>query len=235
MKHKILTIFFIFLSLLTLAQDRVNRQKLKFIDSSFQLTSSIGWSYNHTIGEWIDYKNVICEDKKWKETWSNLQGSYMMSKNNEQNFISIQTKVLIYKDIRYYVILVEKWNGNYEYKEIMYNWREFKTMYGYIFEETEYNKLKNIKTNLDLKTQLTVELGSYYEEYEETLFLDLIQNELNYPKYVHNTTYIFPIRKMENEDVRFYVPYEKNEYSNKYFEDEYFETSFSNFSKFIIN
>ena len=220
------------MTMVSFGQDRVNREKLSFLDKSNQLTTAVGWSYNTTLGEWIDYNNVITDNKSYKEKYKSSQGSYMMS-HRTQNFISIQTKTLVYKDIKYYVLLVEKWNGDYKYPNIREDWRIYKTMYGYIFTETEYNKLNNIDGVMNLKTQYMVSMGSYYEEYDEIVFLDMIQTNLSpeKSKYIskYSDTYYFPIKKTETGDIRFHVP---GIYS--LLEREYFETTFDNFSKFII-
>lgn len=222
------------MTMVSFGQDRVNREKLSFLDKSNQLTTAVGWSYNTTLGEWIDYNNVIEDDKSYKEKYKSLQGSYMMS-HSTQNFISIQTKTLVYKDIKYYVLLVEKWDGHYKYPNIKEDWRIYKTMYGYIFTEIEYNKLNNINGVMNLETQYMVFMGPYYEKYDEIVFLDKIQTNLSSEKSKYIFTYTFPIKKTETGDIRFYVPncssYDKVKAD---FEKEYFETTFDNFSKFII-
>lgn len=58
-------------------QARVNRQKISFINQSEKITKATGWVYNATLGEWIDYENVICQDKDYKTKYKSLR-SYMM-------------------------------------------------------------------------------------------------------------------------------------------------------------
>ncbi len=232
-----MTLMMCSITMVSFGQDRVNREKLSFIDKSDELTTAVGWSYNSTLGEWIDYNNVIDSDKSFKDKFKSLQGSYMMSYKT-QNFISIQTKTVVYKGIKYYVLCVEKWNGDYKYPNIKEDWRVFKTMFGYIFTEKEYNKLNKIDGIVDLKTQYMVSMGSYYENYDESVFLDRIQTNLSSEKSTYQPIYTFPIKKNENGDIRFYVPnsFSTSKYSfNKVdFSKEYFETSFDNFSKLII-
>jgi hypothetical protein len=237
MKNKLMiTLIMCSITIVSFGQDRINREKLSFIDKSEQLTSAVGWSYNKTLGEWIDYMNVISNDKSYKDKFKSLQGSYMMSRL-KQNFISIQTKTVVYKDVKYYVLCVEKWNGDYKYPNIKEDWRIYKTMFGYVFTEQEYTKLKNIKDNVNLETKYMVSMGSHYEKYDETIFLDKIQTELSSEKLNrYDPIYTFPIKKTENDNVRFYML----DYFSKYslnqvdFDKEYFETSLDNFSKFII-
>lgn len=232
LKVMMMTLIMCLMTMVSFGQDRVNREKLSFLNESDKLTSAVGWSYNTTLGEWVDYNNVIEHNKSY------TQGSYMMS-HRTQNFISIQTKTLVFKDIKYYVILVEKWNGSYKYPNIREDWRKYKTMYGYIFTETEYNKLNNIEGGINLETQYMVSMGSYYEKYDEIVFLDKIQTNLSSEKSKYSRTYTFPIKKTETGDIRFYVPnyFSTSSYASYDkvdFEKKYFETTFDNFSKFII-
>lgn len=212
------------------AQDRVNRQKLSFLDKSGQLTTAVGWSYNETLGEWVDYNNVIESDKLYKDKYKTLQGSYMMSRT-EQNFISISTKTIIYKDIKYYILLVEKWAGYYKYPNIMEDWKIIKTKRGYIFSESEYNKLNNISGVVNMETQhIVVSTG----EYDEIVFLDKIQTELSSEKSKYTPKYTFPFMKTENGNIRFYIP-DFSRLIKVDFEKKYFETTLDDFNKIIIN
>jgi hypothetical protein len=230
-----MTLMMCSMTMVCFGQDRVNREKLSFLEKSSQLTTSVGWSYNQTLGEWIDYANVIDSDKSYQDKYKTLQGSYHMSRK-DQNFISIETKTVLFKDVKYYVLLVEKWNGDFKYPTLREDWRIFKTMYGYIFTETEYNKLNNMSDSVNLETQYTVSMGSFYEKYDEVVFLDKLQNVFSseIPKY--SSTFIFPIRKTENGNIRFHLPRLKtnSRYDKIDFNVEYFETPFDNFIKFII-
>jgi len=96
------------------AQDRVNRAKITFEQSSEVLTNSIGWRYNEILGEWVDYNNVIDKDKEYKEKYKSLQGAYQMS-NSSYKFNSIQIKTVKYNGAYYYILLHNKWTGRYKY------------------------------------------------------------------------------------------------------------------------
>jgi hypothetical protein len=233
LKVMMMTLMMCLMVMVSFGQDRVNREKLSFLDESNKMTTAVGWSYNTTLGEWVDYSNVIENDKTYKDKYKSLQGSYMMS-HRSQNFISIQTKTLVYKDNKYFVLLVEKWNGYYEYPSIFEDWTEYKAMYGYIFSETEYNKLLNINGVLNLETQYMVSMGSSYEKYDEVVLLDKIQTNLSSEKSKYSSTETFPIIKTESGDIRFYVPSYFTSYSKFDFDKEYFETTFDNFNRFII-
>lgn len=213
-------------------QERVNREKLNFGEKSEILTKATGWSYNSTLGEWIDYNNVISKDKDYKDKYKSLQGRWMMSRIS-QNFISIQTKAIDYKGETYYALVIEKWDGRYEYPTIKKDWYTFQETVGYIFSSDEYKKLLNIEGLIELKTQYDVSLGSKYQEYENVKFLDLIQTELSRDKSKDPRYYTFPIMKSNEGAIRFYLP-SASLYSKYDFEKEYFETDPDNFAKIIL-
>jgi hypothetical protein len=233
---KVLVFIFCFIPFLTFSQARVNREKISFISKSEILIDATGWSYNSQLGEWIDYKNVISKDKDYKERFKALQGSYLMS-HCDQNFISLQTATITVDSILYYVLIVWKWYGRYEYPAIMEDWEKYKKVEGYVFSEDEYQNLYNIANNdsiVQLITKKQVEISLSYDTYNETKFLDLLQTEIKNKSLYGD--YVFKVMKSEEGMIRFYIPIhsiysEKDKYN---FKDEYFETSNQKFSKIII-
>lgn len=234
---KIILLFIIFLPLISFSQERVNRPKLSFESVSYTLTNATGWAYNSELGEWIDYENVICASKDYKDKYKTLLGKYMMSKY-QQNFITIQTKTFSFKDEKYYTLIVDKWAGSYEYPAIQKGWEEYTVKIGYIFTEDEYNKLKNLENDIiELKTSYSTRFSLRFDKYNEIKFLDLMQAELTREKSKYDSEYILPIMKSKEGNVRFYIPdnfNQRNEYNRYNFEEKYFETDIENFSKIII-
>ena len=214
-------------------QDRINREKLNFDKISETLEKSTGWEYNSTLGEWIDFDNVISQEKDYNDKYKSLQGRYMMSKTS-QNFLKIQTKSVVYKGTEYFMLIIDKWSGRYEYPAIQRDWYEFQLTVGYIFSKEEYQKLQNIENLIELKTQYIVTLGSKYEKYDEVKFLDLIQTALQTEKSKYSSEYTFPILKSTEGVILFYLPEIFSSYSKYNFDKKYFETSFENFSKIIL-
>lgn len=214
-------------------QERTNREKLNFDTTSAILSKATGWAYNSTVGEWIDYENVISENKEYKENYQSLSGEFMMS-SKSQSFLNIQTKSVIYKGLTYYVLIIEKWSGEYEYPAIKQDWYTFKKTIGYIFTKQDYQKLQNIETLIELKTQYIVSIGSKYEIYDDSKFLDLIQTELAKEKSEYSIHYTFPIMKSKEGAIRFYLPDYFSSYSKYNFEKKYFETDIDSFNKIII-
>jgi len=214
-------------------QERTNREKLNFYTTSGTLLKATGWAYNSTLGEWIDYENVISDDKDYKVKYKSLQGAYMMS-HTSQNFQKVQTRTVTYKGTTYYVLIVDKWIGRYEYPSIREDWYKFEETIGYIYTKDEYQKLLNIETLVELKTRYMISIGSKYEKYDETKFLDLIQTEMSQEKSKYSTEYTFPIMKSKEGNIRFYLPERFSTYSKYDFEKEYFETDFESFTKIIL-
>ena len=154
-----------------------------------------------------------------------------MMSHTSQNFQKVQTKTVNYKGITYYVLFVDKWSGRYEYPSIKEDWYEFNETIGYIYTKKEYLKLLNIESLVELKTLYKVSMGSKYEKYDETKFLDLIQTELSTEKSEYSTDYTFPAMKSKEGAIRFYLPDYFSSYSKYDFEKEYFETDIESMKK----
>jgi len=220
-------------TLISFGQDRVNRQKISFDTTSQLLTKATGWNYNSIIGEWVDYKNVICGDKDYKGKYASLQGGpYMMS--NFDSFNSIQFKTITFNNKKYYVLVINMWSGAYEYPSLRMDWYEFKETIGYIFNEEEYQKLLKIDSLVVLNTKISVHIGSKYQKYDDIEFLDLIQTALlSDNKY--SDSLVWPILKTKEGYIRFQLPKRVPYYGEPYnFKDSYFETDYNNFKRILL-
>lgn len=235
MKKSIFTLLIVLISINLAAQTRQNREKIKFEKESDLIKSATGWSYNSTIGEWVDYENVISNDKKYKTEFKSLQGEYMKS-HTKQNFISIQTKKTFLDSIPYYVIIIEKYGGGYEYPKIKRDWKTWKEIVGYIYTQDEYNKIISFDETVELKTKNIVSLG-INKPYDEQLILDKVQTELKKEISKYSPEYIFPLKLTKSDDqkvLRFYLPTYFSRYNKYDFEKEYFEIKPELIKKIII-
>jgi hypothetical protein len=215
------------------AQERVNRENLSFDKESGILLSATGWAYNSTLGEWIDYTNVISSNKDYKENIFMPKGKDMMSRNS-RNFINIQFKSLVFKGERYFVLIIQKWEGYYKYEAIKEDWIRYKKTYGYIYNKNEYSKIHTIKDSIGLTTKYIVSMGFFLSRYKEKEFLDLIQSELCEKKTEYHTEYVFPVIKSKEGMIRFHLPRVNSSYSSIDFSTSYFEVSPEEFSVLII-
>lgn len=230
----ILFVLFGCLVFTSFSQSRVNRQSLSFSNSSEKLTSSKGWSYNKTLGEWVGYDNVIENNNDYNTKYISLRGEYMKSRRS-QNFIEMKTKSLTINGEEYFVLMIEKYNGRYQYPSIQEDWYSWKETQGYIFNKIEYDKILDFEGEISLKTKYMISHGSKYDDFNEKTFLDLIQTEMGKEKSKYSPDYTFPILRTTSEGIeviRFYVPdYFFLDYD---FNKEYFETTPSEFDKIII-
>jgi len=212
-------------------EERVNRTKLNFETSSAVLTKAMGWMYNSELGEWIGYSNTISDDKSFKEKYSSLLGSDYMMSHASENFRKIQSKSVIFKSKRYYVLIVTKWSGFYEYPSIDEGWTTYTNTSGYIFPESDYKKLLTIKGRLSIKTQLNVSIS--VDKFNKGKFLALIQNKLAEKIDEYDLTYTFSIMKTKKGSIRFILP--TLGLVDEGLEKAYFETSQDNFFKILSN
>jgi hypothetical protein len=221
-KNLILSILISFVFSNIFSQDRVDSVALVFNKQSEQLKNAIGWKYNSESGKWIDNENVISKDKI-KGISKLLKMSYLGG-----NFISIETKSLTYNDDIFYVLIIKKVAGEYEYPHIKEGWIYFEKVNGYIFNSVEYSKLTSADSLITLVTKNNISMGSKNEKYDENVFLNLIRKKLA-EKQNYNE-YFFPIIKTKDGLIRFQLPS-----SIRFdFKNEYFETDLENFNKIIL-
>ena len=241
MKKILMVAIALIVSINSFSQDRVNRQKLSFSDKSQYLTSSQGWKYNETLGEWVDYVNVICSDKSYKEKYISLQGGPYMKSNSEFTFDSIQIKTVNFQEKKYIMMIISKYAGRYKYPSIREDWKSYKVKMIYFLEENEYQKMKNFNT-VKISSVLLYDLE--FDTYDETKMLDLIQTELTRKKSEYEikypTTLAMYITKTKDNKVRFLTPIaltslEGNKYTKPFDVSKcYFETDFDNFQKILM-
>lgn len=186
---------FVLTSTFSFSQERVNRDKLEYINESDIIDNVIGWKYDKDVGEWVSHRNGIL---------------YSKGESIDREFTSIQVKTIKYKNDIYYVFI---FNTDDVWEDYNY----------YIFSEYEYAKIRNIEEGetVELKTkyklnQLVFDDKSKYELES----LDIIQTGLESDTY---SEYVFPIMKF-NDKILFDLPvsYYKT-FKNYNFKEEYFE------------
>lgn len=213
-------------------QDRVNRPKLSFDGGSEILSTSVGWMYNETLGEWVDYQNVISKEKRYKEQYKILQGPYLMS-TSKFTFNTLQIKTLTFNGSKYYVLIMDRWRGRYRYPSIQEDWIQFRSIDCYIFSESEYLKLKNYE-KVSFITEIKFDLE--FQAYDEVKLLDIIQTSLsNETNRSTSSTmnYSMFIAQTDKGQIRFLTPNLYFSFDKIDFEKTYFETSKINFDKLI--
>lgn len=228
MKKLFLTIGLAAISAIGFGQARENRAELEFDKSSQILLESTGWYFNNSTGEWVENQNFI-NDKHYDQQGSLL--SYM-----NQNFLTLETKVVNHNGKNIYILILQKWSGSYKYPRIREDWQSYKTYNLFFFEETEWAQLSSIEGNILLKCSYQTSFRTDREGSIEDTVQYILQN--SYAKYPCD--YVFSILKSEEGQIRYYLPYRDSKYSTEYpvnygdkfdFEKSYFETTPENFSK----
>jgi len=231
MKKLRLIIVILFLTINLFGQDRVNREVINFDKTSKIINSATGWSYNTIIGEWVENKNVISNDKKFKR--------YQISQF-QQNFESIQIKTINIEQDTFFVILVDKYYGYYLYPNLREDWVSRKKIEAFIFDKNEFKKLINLTTEktfgntkykiipnvVNIKTKYKVECQTDpFVKYSEIELLQKIQTEIKTKKNDYSPEYEMFAKIIKTEDnliARFRIP----NYTGKgieNFEENYFE------------
>jgi hypothetical protein len=220
-KFLIFTICVLNISIL-LSQSRENRKKFTFTGRSQKISNSTGWSYNKEIGEWVDYKNVILNNKEYKD----MDKSIFIPRvgKTEQNFKSIDFRTISFRGVKYYILMIQKSGGWYIYPNIRKDWISRDLYLGHIFSENEFKKLLSLENEVELITTGPIRLGRIYD-YEETKFLDLIQTRLTTDEsefYMgENWERKFPVKKTKSdgsEVIRLLLPSLSCDFENNYFE-----------------
>jgi len=218
MKTKLL----LFISILCLsipkliAQDRVNKQALEFLKSSDSLTNVTGWAYNEQKGKWVEHKNFILDSD---DPFPSL---------GLQNFTNITAKTFNINNKNYVALIIKYWEGYFQYPALKKGYVSSMTEKAVIFDEKEYDKIKNLKTETVLKV---LKVADRSAGDNDEAFMGSINRSFDRP---NKSSHTFPIRKAENGNIRFFLPGYHSKYSNLQFDKNYFETDPINFSKLII-
>jgi len=214
------------------SQERVNRENLEFHSKIGQLDKAIGWSFNKSTGDWVDFQNLISDKESYKDNGSIIASKTLMS-HNENNFLNLEFRDLIYKDKTYYILMVTKWNGRYEYPSIYRGWIIFKQLKAFIYTPEEFEKLKNLKEGEKVVLKTGLEISTHIDsKYSEEDPLDRIQYVLD-----NNSSYFeyeFPVIISNEGKVRFFLPDHYSSYEDPYdLNKEYFEIDKEAFGNFF--
>ena len=170
---KLIIILLYIISLSIFSQERINKKSLEFIKQSEKLDSVDGWYYNEYEGNWSKNLNE-CNPNKNSCSWERVDLSEwdsikLMYKNEKyawkynpskfckisgiynQNFKTLQFNLLIQNNIKYYILVIHKFDYGFEYPEIMEGGHTYNIEESYIFSEKEYIKLINIPKNIYIK------------------------------------------------------------------------------------
>lgn len=215
------------------AQKRVNEQKLVFEAHSKEMTKATGWAYNEEIGEWIENENFISSQPKYLLK-GKKNAKFRMS-HTHQNFLSIQTKALTYRDTPCYALIIERYDGEYDGIQREEYWIRWKQTYAYLFTKEEYTKLGQIRDSVKLWTNRMVTMDGR-EKQDEQVFLNKIRSSLS-SKVVTTlrNNYLFNVMRTKEGAIRFLLPETEIYTRFRPFKNRYFEAPVKEFYKIILS
>lgn len=211
------------------AQERINKTNLKFDKTIGVLNTAKGWSFNSGTGDWVDYTNLIHNDPSYKQ-FKGETFDYFKA-HHEQNFINLEFKTLKFLDSTYYVFLITKMDGYYEYPAIREDWKPYKKIQAFILNSKEFDQLVNLEDELTLLIKREVSERMDYDYKEENL-LDRVQYNLESEK-LYSPEQTFPVKVSDEGMVRFYLPERFSIYKKYYFDKAYFEISMEDYMKLL--
>lgn len=209
----------------------------KYDKRSSNLKSAIGWAYNDSTEQWVDYKNVILDDISYKKTSKIYQLDKRKSQTS-QNFSEMQAKSFTLDGKEYVVLIVEKLIGGLQ-SATKEDWEMYKVRGAYIFDKKDYDRLLDIKDSVRIETvdniYLDVPVHTTKRRVELTE-LNAFEYSLKGGNIRKPYKHLFRVRKSDKGDIHFLVPYEipvgKRKDIN--FDKNYFSVSPKEFSKILI-
>lgn len=237
MKMKVL-LYLIMCSLLN-AGSREDGISLEFQKCSKELTSATGWKKNSTTSKWIENQNAISDSKITNTDYSK---SHLY-----QNFDYLKMCTINYNSNIYYVLLYKKNSGFYEYPAIREGWINYKETRFIIFDNNQFNQLKesinNYKDNknLILESHLYGEMSNAFSKlggqyaYNNEILMAKITNVLKGLVQNYGLKELFEVKSLIDDGkivVRFHIPGSLGLAGGINW--DYFETPKSSFDKLLI-
>lgn len=172
MKKMIFALVALMVALPMVAQERVNREKARWVDEGEKVTTITGWSYDDIAGEWVECANLI-EPKASNRKYAN-SSSWMAHSYN--NIISLQFRRLEYEGDTIPVLVRERWEGEFKYPHIMKDWSYWKATDFLVLTRTELEQLTNLSSTPIHINLVTANQGKYEED---ELDVDLIRKQID--------------------------------------------------------
>ena len=171
MKKMIFALIALVVALPMVAQERVNREKARWVDEGEKVTTITGWAYDDVAGKWVECANLIepkASNKKYANSPSWMAHSY-------NNIISLQFRRLEYEGDTIPVIVRERWEGEFKYPHIMKDWSHWKVTDFLVLTRTELEQLGNLSSTPIHINLVTAKQGKYEED---ELDVDLIRKQI---------------------------------------------------------
>ena len=213
----------LFFTITSFSQPRTNEVKLEFEKVGEFLNTAIGWNFNVVSGKW--------EETKKDELGYNKCGKGFY--DDEVNFKNLFFTIIKFEDKNYYILNLNCNVYRYDNPSIKVGLRSWGVFRSFMFNEEEYNKLKNYSEAKilfnEFKTNIT---SSQIGRKELSDLRDTVLFKLKHNNYDRDNLTI-QIKKEGEEFVRFIIPTDKNQYNHNSwgFDKKYFEVSKKEYDK----
>ena len=256
MKRNLVSLL-VFLSLSSMAQDRVQKPKTSIpLENVGQLTEAKGWMLNPE-QEWVSLDKTI---PSYIKSEHKLLLTHEQSGLGVDNFISYQLKQVEHEGVQYYILIKKFRDGFYEYPSIRRGWIGTTSCRAYVFEKQELDKLQGVidgQINL-IEIRLVDIVDLRWVDQNKTL--ELISLKIKWGGYNDRTALILHIAPYQEKGIVQFQVYERygdfniisgvrvehkplkegSSYDRTkiYLSDElfshcYYETSYDKFNKFL--
>lgn len=224
LKSLIILSFSLMMSLYTatvVGQPRTNSHSLvKRQSKSEILNNPIGWSFSDCDKKWCGHIGLCLSEYKQNEIRPVQLSTMTLSGYGQRGIISLQFEKLSVRDNIYYMLTQIYWDGEYKYPHIETGWYYYQSCNIYIFTPSEYDKLFNLSSGINVIKVFDVTGTSYpntqkAKDYIEAnlnrIFEEPIPDSISTnPKMAYYNPHYFYVKLEEDgKTIRFQLPNNK--------------------------
>lgn len=208
-----------FFSLFT--QQRVSAPNLVHsVSKSAIITNPVGWSYSEWDKKWCGHFGLCLDDYNKNDIKPSQLSSYVLSGYGNRGISSLQFEKITVRNKIYYLLHHIYWDGEYKYPHIERGWFTYKSCEVFVFTASEYNKLFNLSTGINVVKVFdvtgtsypnTVKSKNYLNSNYNRIFEDSISEDIGIsPKIAYYSPHYFYVKLEEDgQTVRFQLPNNK--------------------------
>lgn len=194
---------------MSFSQNRTNTKTISEVKNTDFLKKVKGWYFDDDNGKWIENQNMIY-----------YKSASMRYSFAHRNLDSMTINKVLLKDIPYYVLLINKESGYYEYPTIKEDWKSTRSVKYLIFDKAEYIKIKNLLNEYNEEVVLIDifsdgELDDRFDKLSNKRILIDIENNI---KKVESEMQIFKEKWDKSKSLR---RRNKNDFKKYYYESNY--------------
>jgi len=214
----------------------------KIVKSSQVVTSIVGWEYDMAHKKWAGYYNTL--NNQYRRNNNKVPIKLNPSDMSGcDNVISLQFKLVMFEGDAYYMLYAPRYIGAWRYPSICEDWFYGKVTCLYIFTSEEYAKLKNLQEGINVIK--AIKYTNYgHDSFSINFDFNSAFNELfeSKDKLFEDDPMTWYVKKEDEKTIRFqcisYAELKTGKVidlaNSPNFDIRYFEMSYNNFSKLLI-